>query len=158
MSETLTTTTTTTTKPTSLTSDIEVLVWSHDDVDVLHICESGKGRIEVIEAGATLHTIPTTRRWQTERQRARRWAEQHLGLCGYDSLDGLSEREAKRKLVILLTNSLDYLVKLSTEDLQARYGRGSARRTRNELVRGLTAREERRYSRLSLPELRALWA
>jgi hypothetical protein len=146
------------TQPTTLPATIEVLVWNHGDVDVLHICEAGKGRIEVVAAGVTLHTIPTTRQWQRERQRARRWAEAHLGLRGYDSLVGLADREAKRKLVILMTNGLDYLSKLSTEDLRTRYGRGAARRTRAELVRGITAREERRYSRLPVAELKALWA
>jgi len=150
--------TTTATAATALPALIEVLVWSHDNVDILHICEPGKSRIAVIEAGVVVHTIPTTRLWLRERQRARRWAEARIGMRGYDSLDGLSDREAKRKLVILLTNSLDYLTTLSDTDLRTRYGRGSARRTRAELVRGITAREERRYSRLPLGELRTLWA
>ncbi|MEI7771347.1 MAG: hypothetical protein WCI67_15260 [Chloroflexales bacterium] len=146
------------TTPATLPAIIEALVWSHGDVDVLHICEPGKSRIEVVEAGTTLLTIPTTRQWLRERARARRWAEARLGLRGYDSLDGLADRAAKRKLVILLTNSLDYLTKLSTADLATRYGRGAARRTRGELVRGITARAERTYSRLPVAELKALWA
>jgi hypothetical protein len=142
----------------SLPAVIETVVWSHGDVDVLHICEPGRSRVEVVRGDTVLHAIPTTRQWQRERMRARRWAEQHLGLRGYDRLDGLSDRDAKRKLVILLTNGLDYLARLSTDELQARYGRGAARRSRNELIRAITAREERRYSRLPLGELQALWA
>ncbi|RRR66027.1 MAG: hypothetical protein EI684_21410 [Candidatus Viridilinea halotolerans] len=153
---TITTTTTTTAVPT-FPSRVDVLVWSHADVDVLHCCDGAASRIEVVQAGQVIHTIPTTRQWQRERQRARRWAEAHLGLRGDDSLDGLTPRAAKRRLVILLTNSLDYLTNLSTDDLRRRYGRGAAQRSRNDLVRGLIAREERRFCRLGLADLHALW-
>ena len=143
---------------TLLPAVVEVLVWSHGDVDVLHVCVGCPSRIEVVQAGEVLHSIPTTRQWMKERMRARRWAEAHLGLRGYDSLEGLSDREAKRRLVILLTNGLDYLTNLPTEELRTRYGRGAASQGRSALVRAITAREERRYSRLPLTELRALWA